>query len=70
MSYYNVKIIRVGQPSIEMAVDVNATIKTTLESQGIATDGVSLRFNGTAIKATQKFPGNGDLVISKPVAGA
>jgi len=70
MGYYTIKIIRVGQPTIEVTADATATVKSVLEAAGVNTTGANIRFNGTAVSMTSKFTTNGDLVISKAVAGA
>lgn len=70
MNYVTIKIIRIGQPSIEVSIDKGDTVKKALEAAAIEVTNAEFRFNGVVVTATTKLNANGDLLISKQIAGA
>ena len=68
--YYNIQIVRVGMPVLNFAAAPGSTFKQVLEANGIPTTGVSLRFRGSSVDLGRTVDGDGDLLISKAIAGA
>ena len=68
--YYNIQIVRVGMPVINFTAAPGSTFKSVLEANGIPTTGVSIRFRGTSVDLSRTIDGDGDLLISKAIAGA
>ena len=70
MSTIQVKIIRIGQPSVEVTINNGQTANDALVAGGVESTGTELRFNGVVVPSTAILNTNGDLMVTKPIAGA
>lgn len=65
-----VKIVRIGQASVEYAHESGVKVKDILATAGVDASGASLKFNGTSVTMESKVTTSGDLLISKAIQGA
>lgn len=70
MSYLTIRIIRVGQPTVEVTVQKGATAASALAIADVNTSGAQIRFNGVTITGNSKLQDNGDLMVTKAIQGA
>jgi len=72
MGYFTVKIVRIGSPVVEVTVpNSGATVADALAAANIATEAQqAYKFKGRNVSLTSPINDNGDLIVSKQVAGA
>lgn len=70
MSYINVRIIRIGLPVVEVSIQTGQTVQDALTAAEITSTGAAFLFNGVSVSNTATLTENGDLLITKQIAGA
>ncbi len=70
MNYITVKIVRIGQPSVEVTINSGDTVSAALNAADIEVSNAEFRFNGVIVNANSTLNQNGDLLITKQIAGA
>lgn len=65
-----VKIVRIGQASIEYGFEAGIKVSEVLATAEVDATGAALKFNGTSVTLGSKITTSGDLLISKAIQGA
>ena len=70
MSYLTVRIIRIGQATVEVTVETGSTVAAAIAAAGASSQGAQIRFNGITVDGNTRITENGDIMIAKAIQGA
>lgn len=70
MSYLTIRIIRIGQATVEVTVETGSTVAAAIAAAGASSQGAQIRFNGIIVDGNTRLNENGDIMIAKAIQGA